>query len=441
MSDPTRPNYKKNVGRLVTDRYDFEDHITGNKFRHNADQIDLNPIITVGGVPKRNVQQALQAISDITSPPTVADADSVTKGIIKLAGDVGGTANSVIVTGLQQKPVSTATPSLNDVLTWDGYSWTPSTATSAFSPGNDLSGSNILQSVVQITGNAGSLPVKAAEVIFDMNISPTIKQATEPAMGALGVHDLTIEAQSSNFAGSGGGSVVLKSGTGPTGSGNIISLVNGNVLVESGYVPSTTNRVVSLVRGSGVAPGDVPSGDLVVYIGNAASPPSSNPSAGAILYGDSGKLNIRQSDGVDFTIGTIPNPSIWGPVNAQVVSYRVTGQTIGAGPVDLLNYVMPTNTSVRIDVVIVGKEIGTFECEQMNLSHSLVWDNGTSSFILIDGIPLTKSDPKRSAIAGASWTDPDIIISGNSFILRSGFGTTETINWMAAVQIVILEAV
>jgi len=438
MSDT--PNYKRSVGRLVTDRFDFESHVNGTAFRHEASSIDVVPAVTIDGYSKSTVQSALEAISLIAFPPTIVDATASVKGIIKLTGDLGGTADSPTVTKIQGRPVNTTVPSLNQVLTWDGAAWGPSAATTGFTAGNDLSGSNVSQNIVKITGNGGSVDIVASEFIFNLDIAPIIKIAQEPALGSSGVHPITIEGQSSNFAGSTGGDIVFKPGVGTASYGNVYTLTNGSdVLFEVGQVFSNTNRVVSLVRGSEVVSGDVPDGDMVVYIGNAATNPTAAPSAGAILYASSGTLNVMQSDGVNFQIGSIPNPTVWGPDGAKVVSYRVTGQTTGAASIDLLSYTMPINTTIRMDVIILGKEVGSVECEQMNLSHSVTWDGG--AFILIDGIPLTISDPKRSAIAGATWTDPDIVVSGASLVLKSGFGTTETINWMATVQIIILEAV
>lgn len=433
------PNYKPGVGRLVTDRYDFESHVNGTAFRHVASSIDISPAVTIDGYSKSTVQAALEAISLVAFPPTIVDATASVKGIIKLTGDLGGTASVPVVTQIQTRPVNTNVPSIGEVLTWDGSAWGPSGATTGFTAGNDLSGSNVSQNLVRITGSGGSVDVQAFEFVFNEDLSPVIKIATEPVPGSTGVHPLTIEGQSSNFAGSTGGDIVLKGGVGTASAGNVYTDINGDVLFEVGQVFNQTNRVVSLVRASQVVAGDVPDGDLVVYIGNAATAPVTPPGAGTILYSSAGTLNIMQGDGTNFQIGSLPNPTIWGPDGAKIVSYRATGQTTTAASVDLLTYTMPINTTVRMDVVILGKEIGTTECEQMNLSHSVVWDG--AAFTLIDGSALTVSDPKRSAIAGATWTDPDIQISGTSLVLKSGYGTTETINWLAAIQIVILEAV
>src|SRR5579885_178284 len=120
MSDPLVPNYKKEVGRLATDRFDFEDHIEGKRFRHNADAIDVIPPLTVGVTTTHNVLEALEALRDAAEPPVISDATTASKGIIQLAGDIAGVATNILVTRIQGKPISSLTPSDGDVLTWDG---------------------------------------------------------------------------------------------------------------------------------------------------------------------------------------------------------------------------------------------------------------------------------------------------------------------------------
>ena len=115
MADPVVPNFVSGIGRLATDRFTYEKHINGTDDRHQAGQIDLFPTIVIG-TTKTNVQDAITAISSIigTPPP---DASTTVKGIVKLAGDIAGTALSVTVTKIQGKPVSTSTPTSGDVLT------------------------------------------------------------------------------------------------------------------------------------------------------------------------------------------------------------------------------------------------------------------------------------------------------------------------------------
>ncbi len=67
------PNFKKNIGRLATDRYDFEAHLQGHNpgpdsdfvtdFRHKASQVDVDNPSLVFGNPT-NVEQALEDVNN-----------------------------------------------------------------------------------------------------------------------------------------------------------------------------------------------------------------------------------------------------------------------------------------------------------------------------------------------------------------------------------------
>lgn len=61
--DKTKPNQK-----LATNRYDFENHINGTDFRHDATQTDLNPDLVIDATTATTVQEALTALkTSITS--------------------------------------------------------------------------------------------------------------------------------------------------------------------------------------------------------------------------------------------------------------------------------------------------------------------------------------------------------------------------------------
>ena len=124
MSDPTTPNYKNGIGRLVTDRYDFQAHVEGSNFRHKANQIDLSPSITIDGNVRSELQEAIQALSD-RLVPEVPDATTTVKGILKIAGDVDGTADSITVKGIYNIPVTSTVPTSGDLLTFNGSAWAP----------------------------------------------------------------------------------------------------------------------------------------------------------------------------------------------------------------------------------------------------------------------------------------------------------------------------
>lgn len=64
------PNYTPGIGGLVLNRYDAENHFDGIAFRHNANQIDVDPSIIIGGISYTNVADALTAISDFIATET-----------------------------------------------------------------------------------------------------------------------------------------------------------------------------------------------------------------------------------------------------------------------------------------------------------------------------------------------------------------------------------
>lgn len=141
MADPVVPNFVSGIGRLATDRFTYEKHTNGTDDRHQAGQIDLFPTVVIGST-KTNVQDAIAAISlAIGTPPP--DASTTVKGIVKLSGDIAGTATSVSVTKIQGKPISTSVPNSGDVLTWDGSVWKPQSITGTFVNLN-VSGNTIL---------------------------------------------------------------------------------------------------------------------------------------------------------------------------------------------------------------------------------------------------------------------------------------------------------
>lgn len=73
-----------------------------------------------------------------------------TSQTIQLAGDLGGTATMPKVIGIQGNPISSTTPTLNQILAWNGLVWSPTTLLSILNLDGDLSGSLSSQTVVGI---------------------------------------------------------------------------------------------------------------------------------------------------------------------------------------------------------------------------------------------------------------------------------------------------
>jgi hypothetical protein len=173
---PLVPNYVPGVGRLATDRYDFQDHITGTGFRHQANQIDLSPLITIDSTTTTNVQQALQLLAANLLPPSINQATigngTSNLGIITLGGDLSGSTSTALsprVSGLQGRPVSSVVPSTGEVLTWNGTTWSPVslglTTVNMFGDVTGLSNNSMvskLQGTVNLSGPAAAGQVLTA---------------------------------------------------------------------------------------------------------------------------------------------------------------------------------------------------------------------------------------------------------------------------------------
>lgn len=158
--NPQSPNFVPGVGRLTTDRYDFQAHIDGAGLRHNANEIDLFPTLVIESVQCTTVQQAVAELASFISAPTAPLATSSVPGIIQLSGDLyvpGSLATSPKVGGLQGIPLSSLAPSTGQVLAFNGTYWAPAPGVS-FTPSGDLSGSNSSQTVIGIQNNAVPMP-------------------------------------------------------------------------------------------------------------------------------------------------------------------------------------------------------------------------------------------------------------------------------------------
>ncbi len=153
---PLVPNFKPGIGRLVTDRFDFQDHIEGTNFRHKAGAIDLFPTITIGSTVIDDVQTAIEALSGSIIVPSVPDATTVSKGIIQLSGDIAGTATNISVVQLRGTPVTSfAGLAPNQVLTWNGSAWINAVVPGAIQIAGDLAGVGSTLAVPRVGGIQG----------------------------------------------------------------------------------------------------------------------------------------------------------------------------------------------------------------------------------------------------------------------------------------------
>lgn len=453
---PISPNFVPGVGRLVTDRYDFEDHILGTNFRHNADAIDVRPNLVVGSTTCVNVLQALEALAAAAEPPVIAPATQTMLGAIQLTRDLGGTNGlSPKVVGLQGFPVSPQTPITNNVLTWTGSAWVPQSIVGLFIPGADLGGSSptssaSLQYVSNLSGNAGTVGVSANFLLWSASATPFIGQSpvTSGSPGAtFGVVGQT------NLGTGPGGNLVLGGGAGNGGGlpGSTLMNVQGNTVFQVGSVlPGQV--VAAFFTPSGLNSTQMPAnaGNGVIYIANATNiPTTGTPTGGAVLYGTNGQLWIKQSDSTTFQIGSIPDPSTWSavtpaslppsptiPANGTLTYNVTTAASAGVGTA-AITFAMPTSSSCRFDTVYIAKEVGTGNTAQYNYSIGFV-RNGAGAPTAVGSV--TSSDPRSIGSWNVPPTSTGAYVSGNNIIIATGSSTATNTQWTVITQVIVTTA-
>jgi hypothetical protein len=433
------PNFDPATGgKLAVSRYDFQSHIDGYSNGHYATAISLNPPITINSINTTNVQDAMELFATLVNPPDIIDASTTNKGIIQISGDIRGTATNILVSGIQGKPITNTAPTNNQTLVFDGYtnSWTPSSINSSFVAGGDLEGTTNLQNVISLTGRLDKVSIIANNLLWANNsTAPKIGQDSGPGTGK----NLRIVAQSSTTNGARGGHLDLfggEPGTGGLQGGINLGLSNGASKFIQIKEVGAGRRVLALLHDSDVTSADMPndSGDRVIYIRDTSTPPvTGTPTNGTEVYSFGGKLFVKQSDGNNFAVGSIPNPSVWGTSNEQVYSSRNTITTTTAIAQDVFTFIIPNFTSVKVDVIAVGKKPASIESAQYNLSIGYSKHNSTPTTLGT----LTSADPRGSS-GTLTWTAPTISLSGSQIKVKSGFSNTETVTWIIVTQLTIV---
>lgn len=456
-SNPISPNYVPGVGRLATDRYDFEAHILGTNFRHNADAINVIPNLTVGSTTCTNVLEALQALAAAAEPPVIAPATQTILGTIQLTRDLGGiNGASPIVIGLQGRSVSSQTPAIGNVLQWNGSAWYPQPISGLFTAGGDLGGSSpsstsSLQYVSNLSGSAGTVSISASTLSFSSSVSNASFNQV-PLTSGDGTH-LNISAQGTNTGN--GGTLFLQGGgcsfASPYLPGSTVVAVNGTTKLQIGQaihgqtVASFFNPFLSTAMPIGT-------GDNVIYVGNAnTAPTTGNPVGGAILYGQNGQLWIKQSDSTNFQIGSIPVPSTWTGVTLSALpasptvpangtlTYNTYATSTTSNGVSALIFPQPESTAIRFDMIFVAKENTTGNSAQYNYSIGFI-RNGSNPPVAVGTV--TNSDTRT---VGSNWVAPTTttgaFISGNNIIVTTGYSTATTAVWTVITQITVTTAI
>lgn len=447
----TTSNFRYGVGRLVTDRYEFGDHVDGYNLRHKAGSIDLNPALTIGGVSQTTVQGALTAALPYFTTPALPDATASVKGAIQLAGDISGRASSITVSALRGKAIASTSPTLNYVLTWNGSAWEPLASQGSFTADGDLSGDNISQTVVSITGYLDVVAVDC-NIQYTERLTPTITQIDTDVTDA---NDMTITAQSTTAVGYLGGDLILSGGEGgeysvmihtkPAAGVQLQMAKSDDTLVHL-VEPTLGNRVLALVSHDPITDTEMPAdtGNKVIYIKDAVTAPSTgSPVGGVILYSSAGTLNIKQEDGTDFQVGTLLNPYTWGDVGSSsyVYNYRKktsVGAAVSSSSVIFGGYRLPTGSSAIVEVDAIGVIDDGYATQSIHYKLMSAFRKDGYG-VLNDGMTPHGAQEiyEQNDLDPNDWTAPVIESASNKIYIYNGYSDTYDTIWFVTVKITV----
>ena len=164
---------------------------------------------------------------------TVNDATNTAKGIIKLVGDLGGTADLPTIDKIQGKSVSISNPTSGQVLTYDGTSWANVAANASYSL--TMASSSTLGGIK--VGN--NLSIDGSGVLSANIDAANISGTVAVAKGGTGLSSLT-----ANNVLLGNGASALQV-VAPGASGNVLTS-NGTTWSSSAPVNSGTGSAATL---------------------------------------------------------------------------------------------------------------------------------------------------------------------------------------------------
>lgn len=148
-----------------------------------------NPFVI--GIQGRPVSSISPNLSDVLTWNGIAWVPNPSSGNGPAGGDLSGTYPNPTVIKIQGRTIASTTPNTNDVLTWNGSVWTPSPASGGGSAGGDLSGTYPNPTVIKIQGRSISASVPSTNDVLTWNGSTWIPNAigstppTGPAGGDL----------------------------------------------------------------------------------------------------------------------------------------------------------------------------------------------------------------------------------------------------------------
>lgn len=224
-------------------------------------------------------------------------------------GDLTGSYPNPTVSGIQGNPISATTPTVGQTLVWSGTAWTPSNSSgdSTFTNIHVTQDAVVDGYVACPTVNTGT--VTATTLVHSPLMKTTVLSAETAVSGDLTLtssHDVVIN-PTNNTVISGSTLSVIADSIDTNCNGQINLLGSPIVLNSTQDVTVNSDNDITLIAGGNIGLGAGASaggGVLCIFIPNRTTAPTTNPTAGGILYVESGALKYRGSSG---TITVIAN--------------------------------------------------------------------------------------------------------------------------------------
>jgi hypothetical protein len=286
-------------------------------------------------------------------------------GATTVGGDLSGTTTNATVIGIQTIPVSSTSPTTNQVLEYNGSEWAPTTLSPGFTAGGDLSGTNTDQKVIGIQGN----PVS--------DVAPIAAQILVENSGATGSVWTTIS----------GDIVMTSAGVVTVGKiqGNTVTsgaLVKGDLFIAT----TTSNWAATAVTGDVSFSAATPGLTTVLAINGTSVP--ATPTANQVLVATSGTT---------ATWELITNSQV-----SNSAAVAVSKLASGTSAQILLNNSTPTPTWTTVTGDVVISNTGTTTVDSIQ-------------GVAISGIPQDGYVLEATSSTAASWQAPGstILLSGD----------------------------
>lgn len=406
------------------------------------------------------------SVTGILPAANMTDSSTSNKGIIRLTNDLGGTADGPIVTGIRSVNIADETPTLNQVLQYNGTDWAPASISSGapqnatylvLSADSTLTNERILTAGTGITfvdGGAGStLTINGSATAPDASTS--VKGIVQLAgdLGGTAASPSVLKINTTSVsAGSTSGQVLRATGTN-TASFGAINLANNasvtGVLAPANMSDATTGAkgivqlagnlggtaaspTVTGIRGVTVSATTAIAGQYLVASSASAAAWTTLPDAST---GAKGIVQLTNDLG-----GTATSPSVVslsgssGVVQIKCVSFSNTStakitptdtiiplvSTTNATPTTLYTYTLTNSATTKINIQVVGIKSDNTQAASYDFSVTVRANTGVYN--------LVGSVSKYAVEDNTAW-DCEVSLSTNTLLITVTGVAATNISW------------